>query len=1302
VESFADRYDSTAVLASSALAEVRRARDRATGRDVVIKVSVAADDGFAGRTAAGGGVHATLFHATLFHPNIATPIDSGTLPDGRMFVVFPFVSGMTLRALLDRDGRLEPDLAVGLLTEVLDALAAVHRAGVVHRDVKPENIMVACSGVQRHAVLLDFGFADMAQGVLAGWEDRRELLGTPRYAAPEQLRGEQAAPAADVYSWGLTLLECLTGRQAIPGASAREAVAHQLGSEPVAIPEEWVHAPLGRLLARVTSKDPACRPASAVEALDLLSRVLPRAVGLRESREAQDRATSRQVTVLSARLVNDEASDGASNEERLHEFREVAALLSRNRGCVVSATGRRVVAVFGLRDAEAGHTDAALDAAWALLGRPDSAALSSRPMTWAVGMHTDIAVTAPLPCGLDEPEFLVGDAVDVATRLDEAARPGRTVVSGAVEAIARQRWSTVHEGNIGVPGVKEPVALWRLRGRKPTVAAAPSDGTFVGRVGETAVVREAWEAVRSGSPRVLFVRGPAGIGKSALVRVAREIAVGADWHVAGCAVEQQSVPMHTIAQLARSVVSTVSPLTSRGSVVSAEHVPLLVGMLGEPVPPGFTLPPDTPERLRERTAQAAVHLLLGVASEGPTALVIEDLHWADASTSAFVDRLVAEVVAHAASGSPLPLLLLLTTRPGYQAQWDAVGIEAVARRIELGAMSASETEELVRVAVGSGTAVAGDRVASLVAASGGVPLFVEQAARLIVSRTDAPQGEMSAAIPTSISSVLAARLAMLAPAAAAAAGVAAAVGVEFDADLVGAVMQLRRSDVPSALDELVNSGMVRAGDAAGSYAFSHALVRDAAYLSLPSENRPDVHRRIATVLVRDRPDVASRRPAEVALHYELAGDFVAAAELWHRSGVAALAGAAYPEACRDLERGERLLDGLPGSPDLLRRRLGLATALSSAHIAQLGFGATEAREAFVRARRLGDELGEDIPLEVLGGIFGAALVTADDEELEAVLPRFRELAQRTDDPLRSFSGHQVLAVTACWRACLDQAYEHASTAVDLYRREAVRSVSWEFGFGIHSYAYLMITQFHRGFADNAEAVRLEMLERAVRQRSPHFLAPALGWSTTLTHDTGRPAETLELASRLASLSQEQHLYLWNGYAMLARGSALADLGDSREAVESVRAGLDVMDAVGVRCGTAYYTAYLVKALLAAGEPEAALEAVRKGMEVNAALWTRLHESETIRLHGVVLDRLGRVDEAAGEYRRAHTMAVRDGALAIALRALTDLVARSPQDAATAVVVTELAATLDAIGDGHASADVRRARQVLAAAKTRAA
>jgi len=170
----------------------------------------------------------------LNHPNIVSLIDKDQQEDGLLYAVYEYVDGETLKDHLESQGPLLPTDAAEIMASILDALAHAHELGIVHRDIKPANIMLFKVGAKQHVKILDFGIStlksDAKQTDFQTLTLSDETLGTPKYSAPEQLRGEPSLPQTDIYVWGLVFLECLTGVSTIKGNSAATIFYQQLSS----------------------------------------------------------------------------------------------------------------------------------------------------------------------------------------------------------------------------------------------------------------------------------------------------------------------------------------------------------------------------------------------------------------------------------------------------------------------------------------------------------------------------------------------------------------------------------------------------------------------------------------------------------------------------------------------------------------------------------------------------------------------------------------------------------------------------------------------------------------------------------------------------------------------------------------------------------------------------------------------------------------------------------------------------------------------------------------------------------------
>jgi eukaryotic-like serine/threonine-protein kinase len=257
------RYRMGAPLAAGGMGEVWVARDPLLDRPVAVKVL--------GGALAGDGRAAERLRrearaaARLDHPNIARVLDLGE-HDGRPYLVMELLEGESLAGRIDRAGPTAPGEAARVVAAVADALQAAHRAGVVHRDVKPGNVFLTAEGEVK---VLDFGIASAA-----GEADLTtgDLLGTAAYLAPERALGRPATPAADIYSLGVVLYELLAGRRPFEGGSDIElAMAHvNAHPEPLGLVAPSAPPFLVAACEQAMAKDPAARPRSAAALARLL------------------------------------------------------------------------------------------------------------------------------------------------------------------------------------------------------------------------------------------------------------------------------------------------------------------------------------------------------------------------------------------------------------------------------------------------------------------------------------------------------------------------------------------------------------------------------------------------------------------------------------------------------------------------------------------------------------------------------------------------------------------------------------------------------------------------------------------------------------------------------------------------------------------------------------------------------------------------------------------------------------------------------------------------------------------------
>ncbi len=258
-------YRIETLIGRGGMGAVYRAAEEGLGRKVALKViapELAQDERFRERF-----LRESRIAASLDHPHVI-PIYQAGDDDGLLFLAMRYVEGSDLAKVVAEDGALEPKRAVDLLSQIAEALDAAHEKGLIHRDVKPSNVLIAESAGREHCYLGDFGLTKRT-GSLSGVSVAGEIVGTLEYVAPEQITGNALDERADVYSLGCVLYECLTGQSPFPRATDVALLWAHVHEEPTPPSKARTDLPkeLDTVLTRALAKEPGRRYRSAGELL---------------------------------------------------------------------------------------------------------------------------------------------------------------------------------------------------------------------------------------------------------------------------------------------------------------------------------------------------------------------------------------------------------------------------------------------------------------------------------------------------------------------------------------------------------------------------------------------------------------------------------------------------------------------------------------------------------------------------------------------------------------------------------------------------------------------------------------------------------------------------------------------------------------------------------------------------------------------------------------------------------------------------------------------------------------------------
>jgi class 3 adenylate cyclase len=685
--------------------------------------------------------------------------------------------------------------------------------------------------------------------------------------------------------------------------------------------------------------------------------------------------------------------------------------IERHGGAVERHIGDGVMAIFG---APVAHEDDVLRAARAALEISETLAeLNQRlklrhgvELSVSTGLDTGDAVVGDDPAGRSS---TLGDAVNVAQRLEAAAEPGEVLVGEQTAQLLRGAATLDHSAPVGLERKTAPAAPWRLVAVAPETAELPRSAAmpFVGRADELGRLREAFDEVLARrTPRLVTVLGPAGIGKSRLARAfLDDVSSEARAAVGRCLPYGEAITYWPLAEIVRGLAGGTDEAAIT-SLVDGGAASLIANRVARAVGPERGGVPV------EEIQWGARRLLEAVARAEPLVVVVEDIHWAAPTLLDLLEHVVT-------LASDAPLLVVCLARPDVleeRAGWASVGGER-ASLLRLDPFSTAESSELLQQ-LGRDLDLTPDDQAALLTAAEGNPFFLHQ---LVAMRSEG--GEGPPGVPPTIQAVLTARIDRLDPGARAVLSVASIEGRTFHrgalADALGSALP---DDLDVHLSALIRRELIHPARAdiqgEDGLRFSHILIRDAAYALIPKQRRADLHERHARWLERQagRPD--TENPEVAGYHLEQAFGYHLEVEPAARDRYLELArgGARHLGAAG---RAALTRDDLPAGINLLGRATGLlpeAEPQRGPLLPELGMALTE-------SGRLRDAE------TLLDGAIEEAIARSDESaEAHAIVARLfarlqvdteasaREIREQFDVLLRTFEGEaDDLGLNRLWR-----------------------------------------------------------------------------------------------------------------------------------------------------------------------------------------------------------------------------------------------------------------------------------------------
>jgi class 3 adenylate cyclase/tetratricopeptide (TPR) repeat protein len=1045
----------------------------------------------------------------------------------------------------------------------------------------------------------------------------------------------------------------------------------------------------------------------------------------------------RQITLFFSDLVGSTALSERIDPEELQrlyaEYQQACGeVVNRYGGYVAQFLGDGILAYFGFPTAHGDDAARAVRTGIELLHRLGQTEVGRSHAAVRIGIHTGLVVVGGAGGDSRREPLALGEAPNVAARLQSEAQPDTLVVSEATRRLLGGQFMLEPLGAHTLKGISRPMQIYQVLGRNQQstrLALLSAAGIeFKGRERELEQIRDTWSQACTNSSRALLIRGEAGIGKSRLLGMAREIARDQLHEVfeVECSPYDMSSALYPIVSMLRrrlGLESTQSPQEmvevlerfAAGRDVSLEEaLPLLAELFGIPVGDRYPQLELPPARRRQRTLVVLAELLQHPRDGVPVLMLIEDLHWADPSTLELIRALLAQPV-------DAPLLLVCTTRPESKLEIEESPILKV---LELTPLSHQAARELIRSH--SGRKPLPEAVESeIIERTGGVPLFVEAVTRMIlesgVLQDSGDRYELvgtlpEALIPDTVHDSLMARIDRLGPDRAIV-QIASVIGRQFDLKLLELVSGHPRADLLQALVRLEHLDMVTESEgstpAAPVFLFRHALIQDVAYESLLRTTRQGLHLSMAQALKTHFPEVLAERPELLAQHYARAGSHAEAVEYWLKAGQLALGQAANHEAITHLRQGLTLIEHVLAD-QRLARELDFRATLAPALTATQGWVSEELAQTYRRAGELLDLL-PDSPhrLPVLWGTWAYHFVAGNVGDSLALAPQVLQLATAVGNPLLIPPARHATACSHTYHADFPEALQHAQAGLSVFDFEREQLIARNFGHAssvcLESFqgdALWMI-----GLPDQALAASDRSLELARRLQHMPSLAWAVSYKTWFHHLLRDPQRILDMADEAIRLAGEEGFAFWEPMVAVYRGWALTVQGDAEQGLTSMRGGLARYRAAGNGCTQIHMLAALAEALWIGGQHDEAFGVLREGMGVAKTTEEGFYEPELYRLRGQfqldqarqllpeALERQTLLMSAEKTIRLSAEMARFQGARSLELRSLTslcELLIENGSDVAVMDTATQaLAQLLDSFTEGLETPDLCQARALLA-------
>lgn len=743
------------------------------------------------------------------------------------------------------------------------------------------------------------------------------------------------------------------------------------------------------------------------------------------------------------------------------------------------------------------------------------------------------------------------------------------------------------------------------------------ENQLVGREQEIALIRQAWEKTINGNGQAIYLSGQAGIGKTAITRYishrltnegrakllplqCTQSHINTSWWPTiqlllslskYNGADSGNRNLDRLVKLVEKNTQDVKPaVAALGNLLGlTEEVELKYG------PQSFSFPD-----LRSQIKTSLCDLLIGQSTKLPVLIVVEDLHWVDPSTLEFIDDLLSKIDHHR-------ILLLVSSRPVHT---DRSRIHPAMLYIHLNPLADSQVSAIARRIDKEGT-LDGDLLAEVVKHATGIPLYVEELTKSIVSKTigavdtDHSSFNLDSALLARVERRSELKLILQA---------GACVGRCFSYKWISLLTEFKPKKLRGYLATLVEGELIYQRDEppAASYTFKHELIRQAALNSLTEK-----HRKSFFKILTDASDSKIKVPDEIRAQYSLeAGCIETSITLWERCGDKSVNQSALEEGRNYYVRAINELRNSDVEYST-QRELELQVKFCKACLTGLGFSDKRTMDAFSQAHQLLIEAGDDNK-HIFTIMWGQWLGLNVSGQLDVALEKaytLRSTANDSQEPLYIFLAQRTVAITSFLSGNFVQASKCFKKAFDLHKPEFDKQLINEFGSDILvssriNWAHLMLCtgDYQAAFTE------VDNIENSRRLESnKHQLAYSLA-RLSILHQIGRTAECEGIARHAIELGDIHNLTMTSGFAHCALGGSLRLEGKLEEAEHCLESGLSFLRESNTGVFIAYYSCQYAACLAELGKLDQATREMKKAalmIQKGADAWAHAEATRII-------------------------------------------------------------------------------------------